>query len=266
MLKIIITSVTTAVPRDVKCQRSNPVLLKQHRSPLEVAWKSPAPAPPRSCQAPLSRPFGINKHCHLMAGSRYCTAAPCHWKAGVKASGFFAKEVSVTNHKISFFPTQLYDDFLMMKILFSQPRTFCYSVILWLSSRKEIAFMFAILKTLFIPQHCVSSFSLETGWRKLLLCSCFFLLWAFCGVAHSHSDKQRVIASETSLSACAVVLGGWHLWSAMLLLQVAVCLVLGQTPLLRTVVVYFSCREWSFHSPLCPSGSGLCNRVSASPL
>lgn len=117
--------------------------------------------------------------------------------------------------------------------------------------------MFATLETLFIPDHCVSSFSLETGCWKLLLCFCFFLLWSFCGVTHSHSDKHRVVGSEASLIAHTVILDGWH--CAMLLFQVVVCLVLGQTLLIKTLVMYFSSQEWCFHS-------GLYNCVSASPL
>lgn len=123
--------------------------------------------------------------------------------------------------------------------------------------------MFATLKNLFIPDHSVSSFSLETGCWKILLCFCFFLLWAFCGVTHSHSDKHRVVVP---LSAHTVILDGWHLLSAMLLFQVAACLLLGQTLLIKTLLVYFSCQEWWFHSPLCTSDSGLYNCLSASPL
>lgn len=185
-----------------------------------------------------------------MAEPWYCRAVHCQWKVDIKAGGFFSKEVSVTKHQISFFPTPFNDDFLMMKILFSSTKQ-------RLSSRKEIALMFATLETLFIPDHCVSSFSLETGCWKLLLCFCFFLLWSCCGVTHSHSDKHRMVGSEASLSAHAVILDGWH--CAMLLFQVAVCLVLGQTLLIKTLVVYFSSQEWCFHS-------GLYNCVSASPL
>ena len=98
----------------------------------------------------------------------------------------------------------------------------------------------------------------------------FILLLLFsslglCGVAHRHSDKHRVVGSETSLSAHTVILVVWHLPSAMLLFQVAACLVLGQVLLIKTLAVYFSSQEWWFHSPLCTSDSGLYNCVSASP-